>query len=247
MDELYFLFSNIKTQDFANYLYSTKFYINSFGMKMNILDVFISVGCKDYSRKEEFLNTQVNLMKSIVLKLDEKTVNYFYDSDINQFGILEKSLFLYDYSEYIVRAAVKNILLLITKIKNMQLTCYLTSFPVALYYPIIIYKLKDSISQLEDLDLNNKANIDEYLEEKHSELFDTILYINDILLCNIININFVLINCLINEIIFPLFNIILSKKKEKISLTNTIYILSLFIFYIKNNFVIDLICFFLFL
>ena len=246
LEELYFLLSNIKTQDFANYLYSTKFYINSFGMRMNILDIFISIGCKDYSRKEEFLNTQVNLMKSIVLKLDEKTVNYFYDSDINQFGILEKSLFLYDYNEYMVRAAVKNILLLITKIKNTQLTCYLTSFPVALYYPIIIYKLKDSISQLDQLDLNNKANIDEYLEEKHSELFDTILYINDILLCNITNINFVLINCLTNEIIFPLFNIILSKKKEKISLTNTIYILSLFIFYIKNAFVIDLICFFLF-
>ncbi len=185
-------------------------------------------------------------MKSIVLKIKLKTINYFYDSDINQFPILNKSIFLYDYSEYIVRAAIKNILLLITKIKNKKLICYLTSFPVALYYPIIIYKFKDSISQLNSITLSNKITIYENLEEKHSELFDTILYLNDILLCNIKNINFVLINCLLNEIIFPLFNIVLSKKEEKISLTNTIYILSLLIFYIKNDFIVNLICFFLF-
>ena len=246
IEELLFLLSNLKSQEILNYLYSIKFDINDYGTKMNILDIFISISCKNYNRKEEFITTQVNLMKSIVLKLNEKTINYFYDSDINQFPILNKSIFLYDYSEYIVRAAIKNILLLITKIKNKKLICYLTSFPVALYYPIIIYKFKDSISQLNSITLSNKITIYENLEEKHSELFDTILYLNDILLCNINNINFVLINCLLNEIIFPLFNIILSKKEEKISLTNTIYILSLLIFYIKNDFIVNLICFFLF-
>ena len=151
-------------------------------------------------------------MKSIVLKINEKTINYFYDSDINQFPILNNSLFLYAYSEYIVWAAIKNILLLIKKISRKNLICYLTSFHVALYYSIIIYKFKDSISQINSFTLSNKITIYKNLEEKYSELFDTILYLNDILLCDINNINLALINCLLNEIIFPLFNIINKKK-----------------------------------
>ena len=43
-----------------------------------------------------------------------------------------------------------------------------------------------------------------------------------------------------------IYDIILSKKEEKISLINTIYILSLLIFYLKNDFIVNLKCFFLF-
>ena len=246
LEEISFLLSNLKSQEILNYIYSNKHFINTIGTRMNILDILISVSYQDNDRKEELLISQVNLMKSIILKLDSETIIEFYDSNINQFPILQKSLFLYDYPEQMIRATIKNILLLITKIKNKQLVCYLTSFPVALYYPIIIYKLKDFILQLNKIKLDKNTNIYEYLEENHGELFDTILYLNDILLCNINNISFVLINCLLNEIIFPLLNIIRTKNNGKISMANAIYILCLFIFYFKNAFIIDIICFFLF-
>ena len=244
LDEIYFLLSNLKSEEILKYFYSKKFRINEEGLKMNIFDILIFIGFKE--NNEEFLNTQVNFMKSLVLKLDNKTISYFYDKDINQFPILNKSLFLYDHSEDMIRGAVRNILLLITKIKENSLISYLTSFPVALYYPNIIYKFKSTISQLSFSNLNNNNNIYDYLEEKHEELYDTILYINDILLCKIKNINFVLINCLLNEIIFPLMNIIISKSMEKISIQHSIYILSLFVFYLKNEFIINLISFLLF-
>ena len=244
LEEIYFLFSNLKSEEILKYFYSSKFRINKEGLKMNIFDILIFIGFQENS--EEFLNTQVNFMKSLILKINDKTISYFYDKDINHFPILNKSLALYDYSEDMIRGAVRNILLLITKIKEKSLICYLTSFPVALYYPNIIYKFKSTISSLNFMELDKYSNIYEYLEEKHEELYDTILYINDILLCKIKNINFVLINCLLNEIIFPLLNIIISKRKEKISIHHSIYILALFIFYLKNEFIIDLISFFLF-
>ena len=243
LEEIYFLLSNLRNKDILIYLYGKKFKINKQGTKMNILDILIYI---DYEEEEEIQNTQVTLMKSIILKIDTETIDYFYDSNINQFVILNKSLKLYDHSESMVRATIKNILLLITKLKKKSLICYLTSFPVALYYPIIIYKFKETISQLNNIHLNKNENIYEYLEEKHGELFDTILYIKDILFCNITNINFVLINCLLNEIIFPLLNIVASKKKEKMPLDISFYILSLILFYLKNEFIIDLICSFLF-
>ena len=243
LEEIYFLLCNIKSEDILNYIYSTKYSVDIQGLQLNILDILIRI---NYNVKDEIcISTQVNLMKTLLLKINEKNIYYFYDKEINYFTILNKSLFLYDNSEDMIRSIIQNNLLLITKIKDKSLTSYLTSFPIALYYPNIIYKFKEDISQLNYIEDNNK-NIYSYLEEKHEAIYDTILYLNDILLCQKNDINFILINCLLNEIIFPLLNIIISNNNAKISIFHSIYILSLFIYYLKNEFVIDLISFFLF-
>ena len=209
---------------------------------MNIFDKLISIN--DFNKNEEFLEHQINLMKSLILKLDSESILFFYKNEINYFPILSKSLLLYDYPDDMIHGAIHNILLLITKNNNKSLNEYLISFPVALYYPIIIFDLKKIISELNFIFIKEK-NIFEFFEEKHEKLCDIVLYINDILLCNISNINFILINCLLNEIIFPLFNIIMSKTKENISAINAIYTFSFFVYYIKNDFIIDIISYFL--
>ena len=241
--EIYFLLSNIKSKEILVYIFSLQDVINiQQGTSMNIFDYLISID--KFNQNEDFLNHQVNLMKSLILKVDSETIEYFYNKDINFFPILNKSLLLYDYPDNMLRGAIHNILLLITKNKNQTLNDYLTSFPVALYYVMIIYDLKKIILELSFEHIKDK-NAFEYFEEKHEILYDTVLYINDILLCNIKNINFILINCLLNEIIFPLFNVVISKTKENISVINAIYILSLFIYYIKNNFIINIISYLL--
>ena len=241
--EIYFLLTNIKSKEILTFIFSTQNeIINEQGINMNIFDKLISIN--DFNKNEEFLDIQINLMKSLILKLDSESILYFYKSEINYFPILNKSLLLYDIEENMLHSVVQNILLLITKNKNKSLQEYLSSFPVALYYPIIIYNLKKIISDLNYIYIKEK-NVFDYFEEKHEELYDIVLYINDILLCNINNINFILINCLLNEIIFPLFNIIISKTKENVSLISAIYVLSFFIYYIKNDFIINIISFFL--
>ena len=241
MQEIYFLLSNIKSKELLKFIFSCQSK-NEQEINMNIFDKLISIN--DFNENEEFLNIQINLMKSLVLKLDSELILFFYKEEINFFPILTKSLLLYDHPDSMLRSVVYNILLLITKNKNKSLNNYLSSFPVALYYPNIIYNLKNIISQLNFVHIKEQ-NISEYFEERHEELYDSVLYINDILLCDIENINFILINCLLNEIIFPLFNIITSKTKENISVINAIYILSFFVYYIKNDFIINIISFFL--
>ena len=241
--EIYFLLSNIKSKELLLYIFSIQ--NNSFNdqeIKGNIFDNLISIN--DFNNKEEFLNLQVNLMKSLVIKLNSESINYFYKKEINFFPILNKCLLLHDHPDNMLRSAIHNTILLITKNKNESLNEYLTSFPVALYYVIIIFELKKIISELNFIFAKGK-NVFEYFEEKHEDFYDKVLYINDILLCNIKNINFILINCLLNEIIFPLFNVIISKNKENISVINSIYVLSFFIYYIKNDYLINLISYFL--
>ena len=246
LKEVNFLVTNLKLEKVINILYSKKYtnIKNENEFMMNILDRLISIEVE--GNEEEFINAQAVLMKTLVLKLNEKTILYFYMPEINQFPMLDRALYLYDYPDSMIKSIVKNTLLLITKIPNKQLTCYLTSFPIALYYPNIIYNFKDVIEKLNTNSIGRNVNLFEYLEEKHEELFDTILYINDILSCKFKNINFVIYNCLLNEIIFPLLNIIKNNKKEKISVIHAIYILSFFIFSIKDIFIIDLISYFLF-
>ena len=240
MQEIYFLLSNIKSKELLKFIFSCQSK-NEQEINMNIFDKLISIN--DFNENEEFLNIQINLMKSLVLKLDSELILFFYKEEINFFPILTKSLLLYDHPDSMLRSVVYNILLLITKNKNKSLNNYLSSFPVALYYPNIIYNLKNIISQLNFVHIKEQS-VSEYFEERHEELYDSVLYINDILLCDIENINFILINCLLNEIIFPLFNIITSKTKENISVINAIYILSFFVYYIKNDFIINIISFF---
>ena len=243
LQEICFLLANIKSKKILSEIFSFQNnIIDEQGINMNIFDKLISIN--DFNKNEEFLEHQINLMKSLILKLDSESILFFYKNEINYFPILSKSLLLYDYPDDMIHGAVYNILLLITKNNNKSLNEYLISFPVALYYPIIIFDLKKIISELNFIFVKEK-NIFEFFEEKHEKLCDIVLYINDILLCNISNINFILINCLLNEIIFPLFNIIMSKTKENISAINAIYIFSFFVYYIKNDFIIDIISYFL--
>ena len=243
LQEICFLLANIKSKKILSEIFSFQNnIIDEQGINMNIFDKLISIN--DFNKNEEFLEHQINLMKSLILKLDSESILFFYKNEINYFPILSKSLLLYDYPDDMIHGAIHNILLLITKNNNKSLNEYLISFPVALYYPIIIFDLKKIISELNFIFVKEK-NIFEFFEEKHEKLCDIILYINDILLCNISNINFILINCLLNEIIFPLFNIIMSKTKENISAINAIYTFSFFVYYIKNDFIIDIISYFL--
>ena len=243
LQEICFLLANIKSKKILSEIFSFQNnIINEQGINMNIFDKLISIN--DFNKNEEFLEHQINLMKSLILKLDSESILFFYKNEINYFPILSKSLLLYDYPDDMIHGAIHNILLLITKNNNKSLNEYLISFPVALYYPIIIFDLKKIISELNFIFVKEK-NIFEFFEEKHEKLCDIVLYINDILLCNISNINFILINCLLNEIIFPLFNIIMSKTKENISAINAIYTFSFFVYYIKNDFIIDIISYFL--
>ena len=242
--EIYFLLTNVKSKGILAYIFSVQSSTNNEQIiNMNIFDFLISIN--NFNKEEEFLNLQVNLMKSLILKLDSESIKYFYKPEINFFPILNKSLLLYDHPDSMLRSVIHNILLLITKNKNKSLNENLASFPVVLYYVIIIYQLQRRISSLNFILIKEK-NMFEYIEEKHEEFYDNLLYINDILLCDITNINFILINCLLNEIILPLFNVITSKKKEDVSVINAIYVLSFFIYYIKNNFLINLISYFLF-
>ena len=243
---IYILLTNIQNTGLVFYLYSTKYTTKIPGEYLNIIDKIISI---DIRKKEEFLTYQVNFIKSLTLKLNIDCIEFFYNKHKNQFPILHKAFSLYNHKDAMIRSAVKNIFLTILKINDEHLRRFITSFPNNIYYPNIIFQLRNIIIRLciinfsDDKNKNNPIN---RFRDEHDDLIDYMYYISDILFLNIENVNFILINCILNEIILPILKTITSKKEEKISIVFSFYILILFVFIVKNKFITDVISYFLF-
>ena len=246
LEATYFLSTNLKNEDLILNMYKTKFATIIPGLQMNIIDKIISLS--ELNQKEEFLTYQINFMKSLTLKINEENLFYFFDKDINQFPILTKSFSLYNHSDPMIRNVVKNILLSIIKIKNDDLLNFMVSFPNNLYYTNLILNLKNYILQLCLIDLNefNNEKIFSIFHKKHDELMDITIYLGDLLMLNIPQINFVLINCLLNEIILPLFKVIISRKREFANISIALYVFTIILFNIKNKFITNVICYILY-
>ena len=246
LEATYFLSTNLKNENLILNMYKTKFKTRIEGQKMNLIDKIISLS--EVDQKEEFLTYQINFMKSLKLKIDNNNIFYFFDKDINLFPILTKSFSLYNHSDPMIRNVVKNILLSIIKIKNDDLLNFIVSFPNNLYYTNLILNLKNYILQLCLIDLNefNNEKIFGIFHKKHDELMDITIYLGDLLSLNIRPIIFVLINCLLNEIILPLFKVIISRNRELANISIALYVLTIILFNIKNKFIVNVICYILY-
>ena len=242
---IYILLTNIQNTGLIFYLYSTKYQTYIPGEYLNIIDKIISIDAK---KREEFLTYQVNFIKSLTLKLNIDCIDFFFDKNKNQFPILNKAFSLYNNKDAMIRSVVKNIFLTILKIKDDALRRFITAFPNNIYYPNIIFQLRNIIIKLSLVnffDNSGRNSIDKFRDE-HDNLIDHMYYIGDLLLICVENVNFILINCILNEIILPLVKIIISKKEEKVSIIFSLYILILFIHIVKNQFINDVISYLLF-
>ena len=242
---IYILLTNIQNTGLIFYLYSSKFQTFIPGEYLNIIDKIISI---DARKKDEFLTYQVNFIKSLTLKLNKDCIDFFFDKNKNQFPILNKAFSLYNNKDAMIRSAVKNIVLTILKINDEHLRRFMTAFPNNIYYPNIIFQLRNLIMKLCLINFfeESKKNSIDLFRDQHDNLIDHMYYIADLLLIGIESVNFIIINCILNEIILPLLKTIISKKEEKISIVLALYILILFIYIVKNKFINDVISYLLF-
>ena len=250
LEMVYFLVTNIQNKNFLEFLYKTKYPANIPDIpdiKVNILDKLITL---DPINNDEFLDIQVNFIKSLTLnKINIDSLHFFYNSDIGLFPILTKSFSLYNHSDPIIRNVVKNIFLSIIKIEDKNLREFLTTFPINLYFTNIIFEFKNTIIKLSLVDFNqNEINENcKMMRKCHDSIYDSCLYLSDLLLLNIEKINYIIINCLLNEIILPSMSAIANyQNQENINIYYSLYVLSLILYTIKNEFLYNLITFLLF-
>jgi protein CLEC16A len=81
----------------------------------NFLNQIISNDYEKYD--EDFLSYYVNFIKSLSLKIDQTTIQFFFHKQINSFPLVQSALKLYNHNDPMIKNVVRNIILTILKSK----------------------------------------------------------------------------------------------------------------------------------
>ena len=214
-----FLMINIKSTTYLYYFFSK-----------NLLNQIIN---KDYSKfDEEFLSYYINFLKSLSLRLDEISVQLFYDEKTNSFPILENVLKLYNHRDSMIRNVVRNIVLNILKIKSVNIQEHFTELPSVSYLANLACHLRDICLKINnDVENKNITNL-QYL---YDDLIDEATYIDDLLNLNLNKINYIIINCVFYYLIYPVILGALSDNSNKITKKVALFLVIFFFINMKNE------------
>ena len=214
-----FLMTNIKSTTYLYYFFSK-----------NLLNRIIN---KDYSKyDEEFLSYYINFLKSLSLRLDDKTIHLFYDDKTNSFPIIENVIKLYNHRDSMIRNVVRNIVLNILKIKGANLQEHFIELPSISYLANLACHLRDMCIKIDEEVENKNINNLPYLFD---DLIDEATYIDDLLNLNLNKINYIIINSIFYYFIIPVLCGALGEKSNKISKKVALFLIIFFFIYMKNE------------
>ena len=216
---LSFLLINIKNKPWLYYICSN-----------NLLNKIIS---KDYSKyDDEFLSYYVNFLKSLSLLLDETSITLFYIEKNNSFPLIENILKFYNHKDSMIRNVVRNTVMNIFRVKNAKIEEYFSKLPSVLYFVRIIKQIKDICFEIkEEIIKQNKKKIS-YLFD---DLYDDIIYIDDLLNLNLERINYILINCFFYFFIIPILCGSICDTNKKLSKGMSLFLLAFIFVNMKNE------------
>ena len=216
---LSFLLINIKNKPSLYYLFSN-----------NLLNKIIS---KDYSKyDDEFLSYYVNFLKSLSLLLDSTSIQLFYIEKNNSFPLVENILKFYNHKDSMIRNVVRNTVMNILRVKNCKIEEHFSKLPAVLYFVKIVCHLRDYCIQIKE-EIKNKNN--KKLTYLFDDLYDELIYIDDLLNLKIEKINYILLNCLFYFFILPVLCGSICNKNKKISKELALFLILFFFINMKNE------------
>ena len=217
---LSFLLINIKSKPTLYYLFSN-----------NLLNKIIS---KDYSKyDDEFLSYYVNFLKSLSLLLDETSIQLFYLEKNNSFPLVENIIKFYNHKDSMIRNVVRNTIMNILRVKNCKIEEHFSKLPALLYFVKVVFHIKNYCLQIKE-EIKNKNN--KKLSYLFDDLYDELIYIDDLLNLKIEKINYILINCLFYFLILPvLCGSICNENKKAVSKELAMFLLIFFFVNMKNE------------
>ena len=216
------------------------FYLANLKNKEQLLKLFSSEFIKkiiseqsDNRWDSDFLYYYINLLKSLVMKIDESTIEFFYHKELNTFPLLTNTLGFYNHTDEMNTNVVRNIFLSILKINNELVREFICSLPTLSYFNFLACRMRDMIKTF------NKKIKNEKLEEiniLHDNIIDSILFFQDIFSVGIEKINYILTNTLFYYVILSqLCASLVLNEDPPINILVAFYIFILFLKYIKNE------------
>jgi len=216
------LIININNKEILYYILSNNF----------INKIIKSINIELIKSDEDFLSHYINFLKSISLKIDLTTIQFFFMSQTGSFPLLESALSLYNHQDKMIQSVVKNILLIMLKLNSPQLIEYICSLPSLTYFCFISCRLKDTLILL------SKENNYEKFKSFQEDIVDELIFIQDILYLKINQINQIIINSLFYYCISPY---VLNMEYNEIKLNIKLYFINSLLTIIQDECFLNLI------
>jgi hypothetical protein len=196
----------------------------------NLLNKIIS---KDYSKyDDEFLSYYVNFLKSLSLLIDETSIQLFYIEKNNSFPLVENILKFYNHKDSMIRNVVRNTVMNILRVKKSKIQEHFSKLPTILYFVKIVCHLRDICLEIKE-EIKNKNN--KKISYLFDDLFDEIIYIDDLLNLRMEKINYIILNCLFYFFILPILCGSICNVNKKITKELSLFLLSFFFVNMKNE------------
>ena len=187
----------------------------------NFINNIITIEIENFD--DEFYSYYINFLKSLSMRIDNDIILFLYNPELNSFPLVEYAFKFYNNTNPMISTVSLNIMVQIFHIRKNEIIKYFLKLPGINFFIFIINHCKDLI-----INLMNKFD-DCYLYE---DLIDYLFYINDLLDLNINEVNYVIINTFFNLIIFP---VIIENIMNKNKIKETLMIIIMLFFNIKNE------------
>ena len=148
----------------------------------------------------DYLYYYISFVKSLILKINTTTIEYFYHARTYSFPLLGNCLKFYNHPDSMISNTARNIFLVILKIKHPPCIEYICNLPMLTYFVFLSCRLRDEIKTLNKKIIKKQEEDCAILIE---DIISDIMYLEDIFSINIEKINYILINCIFHYLIIP--------------------------------------------
>ncbi|KNC49222.1 uncharacterized protein AMSG_05210 [Thecamonas trahens ATCC 50062] len=181
------------------------------------------------SSNEEILAYYVTFLKTLALKLDNTTIQFFFNVEERTFPLYTEAIRYYNHSESMIAAAVRTLTLQVFRIPNAALRTFLVSPPVAPYFPALITTLATHAHRLQaavTAASSDPASGPVRVRAALDALLDHLFYIHDIYALGLAGINSVLTTSLLNDLVRPVLVASVTRSSSELSSELALFLLA---------------------
>jgi len=155
----------------------------------------------DLSETDEIVDYFVSFLKMLALKINSKSVQFFYNKRFKDFPLYGTAISLFNHPESMVRTASRTVTLQVYSVRDAQVINAVLSLPHAAYFPHLACEIRRRWMKI-DKNLIDDLNVDD-LRDDIDDVNDTLMYFQDIFNLNIPELTIALSNSLLYYAFFP--------------------------------------------
>jgi Uncharacterised conserved protein/CLEC16A C-terminal len=152
---------------------------------------------------EELLAYYISFLKTLSLKLNERTILFFFNERANDFPLYTEAIKFFKNREQMVRIAVRTLSLNVYKIDYPPLRKFVLNRSAVPYFSNLVWFLRDECLELDALLTNSTYQTRGVLEEMMENVIDLLFYLQDILNLGVEELSQTLIDQLLSHFTLP--------------------------------------------